>query len=504
MTALHETTAPLPPGVVHLTNLVPEADARAILAALDISDVTATTEGVRVPLPNGPPPLALAAARSAFKKAADVDAALYGELADINTPLLAQCVAYGIKGSMAPHVDASVTRSKPLVVLSFGLDCVFRAGAAKLRLRSGDAVLLDAATTLHGVDAIIAGPAAQNVRVSLMFYAAPPPCERGDDGALDGAAALFDDDSDDGEDDYAVLLFYKYARWRDRDAFRAAQEATCRALQLCGRLRIAEDGLNGTLGGPRAALEAYVEATRRQAAGQGVAMDDVDWKWGAADAARPLELQKLRNLSVKACREVVAFSDCGGVGKQAIDAPPARKVDAAEFHSVLESGAAGVVLVDVRNVYERRVGRFEAPGVRDADLQLRQFSDLPRALDDGALDKAETILMYCTGGVRCERASAYLRSRGVTGDLCQLSGGIHRYQERYGNGGFFRGRCYVFDPRMAVGAPGEASPSIVGACRRCGRAWDAYGDERCDRCRMRLLVCDSCDGDGLVCELCDN
>merc|ERR1719201_655290 len=123
-------------------------------------------------------------------------------------------------------------------------------------------------------------------------------------------------------------------------------------------------------------------------------MDDVDWKWGAADAARPLELQKLRTLSVKACRDVV--------------------------------------LVDVRNVYERRVGRFEAPGVRDADLKLRQFSDLPRALDDGALDSAKTILMYCTGGVRCERASAYLRSRGVAGDLCQLNGGIHRYQERYG------------------------------------------------------------------------
>ena len=168
-----------------------------------------------------------------------MDAALYGEL--VEAPLLAQCVAYGIKGSMAPHVDASVTRSKPLVVLSFGLDGVFRAGASKLRLRSGDAVLLDAATTLHGVDAIIAGTAAQNVRVSLMFYAAPEKCERGDDGALDGAAALFGDESDDGEDDYAVLLFYKYARWRDRDAFRAAQEATCRALQLCGRLRIADD-----------------------------------------------------------------------------------------------------------------------------------------------------------------------------------------------------------------------------------------------------------------------
>ena len=509
MTNNHETTAPLPSGVVinqpagcvQITGAVSEDDQRSILAALDLDTVdSTTTEGVRVPLPNGPPQAAVAAARAAFKKAAARDAALYGEL--VEAPLLAQCVAYGIKGSMAPHVDASVTRSKPLVVLSFGLDCVFRAGASKLRLRSGDAVLLDAATTLHGVDAIIAGTAAQNVRVSLMFYAAPPPCERGDDGALDGAAALFGDESD-SEDDYAVLLFYKYARWRDRDAFRAAQEATCRSLKLCGRLRIADDGINGTLGGPRAALEAYIQDTRRQAIVQGVAMDDVDWKWGAADAARPLAVQKLRNLSVKACREVVAFSDCGGVDQQAIDAPPARKVDAAEFHSVLESGGAGVVLVDVRNVYERRVGRFEAPGVRDADLKLRQFSDLPRALDDGALDSAKTILMYCTGGVRCERASAYLRSRGVAGDLCQLAGGIHRYQERYGNGGFFRGRCYVFDPRMAVGAPGEASPAIVGACRRCGRAWDAYGDERCDRCRMRLLVCDSCDSAGLVCELCD-
>ena len=162
MTNNHETTAPLPSGVVinqpclpagclHLTGAVSEDAQRSIIAALDLDAVDATTtEGVRVPLPNGPPQAAVAAARSAFKKAAAADSALYGELADINTPLLAQCVAYGIKGSMAPHVDASVTRSKPLVVLSFGLDCVFRAGAAKLRLRSGDAVLLDAATTLHG------------------------------------------------------------------------------------------------------------------------------------------------------------------------------------------------------------------------------------------------------------------------------------------------------------------------------------------------------------------
>ena len=332
------------------------------------------------------PPLALAAARAAFKRRRRGRGAL--------RRARGRAAAGAVRGLRYQRVDGAPRRRERDAVEA-ARRIVLRSG---LRLPGGR---LQAAAPVRRRRAARRGDDAarrrrhyrrhggtERPRVAHVLRGATT-CERGDDGALDGAAALFDDDSDDGEDDYAVLLFYKYARWRDRDAFRAAQEATCRALGLAGRLRIAEDGLNGTLGGPRAALEAYIQETRRQAAGQGVAMDDVDWKWGAADAARPLEVQKLRTLSVKACREVVAFSDCGGVDQAAIDAPPARKVDAAEFHSVLESGGAGVVLVDVRNVYERRVGRFEAPGVRDADLKLRQFSDLPRALDDGALDQCK-------------------------------------------------------------------------------------------------------------------
>ena len=188
------------------------------------------------------------------------------------------------------------------------------------------------------------------------------------------------------------------------------------------------------------------------------------------------------------------------------DAPLAKgatHLSPQKFHEALEDPSA--VVIDVRNANETLIGRFAPPGGAEyIDPRMRRSTEFPAWVRrNKAKLEGKKILMYCTGGVRCERASAYLRSRGVTGDLCQLSGGIHRYQERFGNGGFFRGRCYVFDPRMAVGAPGEASPPIVGACRRCGRAWDAYGDERCDRCRMRLLVCDSCDSAGLVCELCD-
>ena len=104
--------------------------------------------------------------------------------------------------------------------------------------------------------------------------------------------------------------------------------------------------------------------------------------------------------------------------------------------------------------------------------------------------------------MRCERASAYLRSRGVD-DVCQLSGGIHRYQERFGNAGFFRGKNFVFDPRMAVAGAG-APPDVVGRCRRCDRAWDDYvlRGARCSKCRMRVLLCDACPDERLACELC--
>jgi len=174
-------------------------------------------------------------------------------------------------------------------------------------------------------------------------------------------------------DDYAVLLFYAYRDWRDQRQFRDAQEALCVELNLAGRLRVAADGLNGTLGGARRALEAYVAATRAQAARQGTQLDGVDWKWGVADPARPLGPQRLRGLSVRLAQEVVSLEACGteaarkprletsverchfvlrSTGGSIPEAAPARHVDAAEFHAYLRRGDA--VLLDVRNARPRR------------------------------------------------------------------------------------------------------------------------------------------------------
>ena len=113
------------------------------------------------------------------------------------------------------------------------------------------------------------------------------------------------------------------------------------------------------------------------------------------------------------------------------------------------------------------------------------------------------------GGVRCERASAYMKSKGVT-NLYQLHGGIHRYQETYPHGGYFKGKNFVYDPRRAL--PYEYHSETIGRCRYCDDAYDDYSQEtRCKVCRVLQLVCPACietnqsyRQEGIRCKSCDS
>uniref|UniRef100_A0A7C9DRD5 Rhodanese domain-containing protein n=1 Tax=Opuntia streptacantha TaxID=393608 RepID=A0A7C9DRD5_OPUST len=112
--------------------------------------------------------------------------------------------------------------------------------------------------------------------------------------------------------------------------------------------------------------------------------------------------------------------------------------------------------------------------------------------------------MYCTGGIRCEMASAYIRSKG-TGfeNVFQLFGGVQRYLEQFPDGGFFKGKNFVYDPRISVGS---SSGYIMGKCLLCGTCFDDYSSRcRCNFCRMLVLVCHDCQKENAqyVCELCE-
>ena len=149
------------------------------------------------------------------------------------------------------------------------------------------------------------------------------------------------------------------------------------------------------------------------------------------------------------------------------------------------------VMIDVRNYNESLIGRFAPPGTEVLDPCMRkstEFPDWAKANYDNLKDKK--ILMYCTGGIRCERASAYLTAIGLK-DVNQLEGGIHRYLEAYEeDGGFWIGKNYTFDKRFSHGAK---KSEVISTCAVCDAPWERYqANKKCGGCRIEILICKPC------------
>ncbi|XP_020242439.1 rhodanese-like domain-containing protein 6 isoform X1 [Asparagus officinalis] len=311
-----------------------------------------------------------------------------------------------------------------------------------------------------------------------------------------------------------VLLYYKYAPVPDVAALVRFYESNCRSLGLLGRVRVAPDGVNVTVGGKMPALEKHIEALRSDSLFEGT-----DFKLASCDGPSNERIARecgFTDLSVRVVKELVTFRS------DPLLKPPeishaGKHLSATEFHSVLQDAAGKVsdsqastqekqlLLLDARNLYETRIGKFQNPDVETLDPEIRQYSDLPSWIDEHAEQlQGKNVLMYCTGGIRCEMASAYIRSKGAGYEnVFQLYGGIQRYLEQFPDGGFFKGKNFVFDHRVSVGSQ---DTNILGACLICGSSFDDYSSRcRCSYCRMLVLVCYSCQGKAVaeyVCELC--
>ncbi|KAK4769181.1 hypothetical protein SAY86_027331 [Trapa natans] len=318
------------------------------------------------------------------------------------------------------------------------------------------------------------------------------------------------DDAGD-RDPYGILLYYKYASVPDVNELVNFYESNCSFLGLLGRVRIAPHGVNVTVGGKYSSLEKHIEVVRETSLFEGT-----DFK--LASSQQPLDDKVAKecgftSLSVRVVDELVTFS-CHPLLKSPEISNAGKHLSAVEFHSVLERAGKlleedcdnnnGFVLLDARNLYETRIGKFQTPDVETLDPHTRQYSDLHHWIDDNA-DRLQgkSILMYCTGGIRCEMASAYIRGKGAGFEnVFQLYGGIQRYLEQFPDGGFFRGKNFVFDHRISVGS---SNTDILGVCILCGCCFDDYSARcRCAHCRMLVLVCDDCrvDAGFYVCELC--
>lgn len=242
------------------------------------------------------------------------------------------------------------------------------------------------------------------------------------------------------------LSFYKFTPFSPEllVELRASLLEKTKSLGLKGTILLAQEGFNSFIAGSREAIDAF-KATVETIPG----MTELPYKESLSDE------QPFTRMLVKIKKEIITMG-CPEVRPSDFTGP---RVSAKELKSWLDQGRE-VVFLDTRNDYEIRVGTFE--NALDLNLKtFRQFPDAVRKMGDDVKNK--TVVSFCTGGIRCEKASAFLINEGFK-DVYQLDGGILRYFEEVG-GSYFKGECFVFDHRVGVDANLNETPTVL--CYNC-------------------------------------
>jgi UPF0176 protein len=284
---------------------------------------------------------------------------------------------------------------------------------------------------------------------------------------------------------FPVILFYKYVAIAEPEILAGEQRRLCSLLQLKGRILIASEGINGTLAGPAGAIDRYVAALQADPR-----FADIAVRKSAGDEGT------FPKLEVKVREEIVALN-AGAIKPDQDNQLPPR-----EWKRMMEEDPS-VVLLDVRNRFETAAGKFENAVV----CEIEHFRELPEYLPQLSYLKDRTVLMYCTGGIRCEKASALLRAHGFK-NVFQLHGGIVTYQEQFGNE-HWQGECFVFDQRMTVRV--ERDLVQIGRCAHSNRATSRFVNclhdpchklfilsEEAERENANFLLCPECLAAGLT------
>lgn len=234
---------------------------------------------------------------------------------------------------------------------------------------------------------------------------------------------------------YKVAAFYQFVPLQDFESLREPLRNMCVALDIKGIILLAAEGINGTVAGSAVGIDALMSQLRTGALFGG-RLDNLELKFSTA-AQMPFNRMKVR---LK--KEIVMLGDK--------ETDPTERVgiyvDAQDWNALIEQ--PGITLVDTRNQFEVEMGTFE--GAIDPKLvSFSQFKDyVDRELDSVRDTK---VAMFCTGGIRCEKASSYLLSRGFK-DVYHLKGGILKYLEVIPvDQSLWRGECFVFDQRVALG-----------------------------------------------------
>ena len=269
---------------------------------------------------------------------------------------------------------------------------------------------------------------------------------------------------------YAIAAFYKFVPLKPErvEALRAELLRIGESLEIQGLILLATEGINATVCALPESLAAF-KATLLQVP------ELVGLKFKDSFAPKPV----FRRLTIQV-REEIVTAELPGVFPTS---DQHRHLPPKEWNALLQDTENTIVL-DTRNDYETRIGKFRGA----IDPNLSKFSEFSGYLDSNPLPQNKTILIYCTGGIRCEKAILTLENQGYE-NVYQLDGGILGYFAEFPEGGAFEGECFLFDHRVAVDSKLQPSQKY-GLCPHCGDP--ATEDFTCGYCKGGGQVCEKC------------
>lgn len=273
-------------------------------------------------------------------------------------------------------------------------------------------------------------------------------------------------------DPRTTLSFYQYAKIADPKAFRDQLFLTWQELGVFGRAYVATEGINAQISVLTERLNEFKEQ-----------LYEIDFLNGVRlNIAIEDDGKSFYKLKIKIRDKIVA----DGLNDKSFDVTDGgTHVDAEKFNQLAED--PNTVIVDMRNHYESEVGHFEKAITPDVET-FRE--SLPIIEDMLAEDRDKNIVMYCTGGIRCEKASAYYKHRGFK-NVFQLDGGIIEYARQVNEKGLpnkFKGKNFVFDERMGE----RISEEIIARCHQCGDACDTHINCANEACHILFIQCEKC------------
>jgi UPF0176 protein len=267
---------------------------------------------------------------------------------------------------------------------------------------------------------------------------------------------------------HQTLLYYWYTHLQDAEQFASAHLKFCNSLGLKGRILVADEGINGTVSGSIEACKKYMDALNNNSHFKGI-----EFK---IDEENEVSFSKMH---VRYKKEIVHF----GVNTDSLWKERGEYLEPGEWMEHMHD--EDVIVLDVRNKLEWELGKFK----NAVTLDIEHFRELPAHIEELNSFKKKTVFAYCTGGIRCEKATAFLKQNGFE-NVFHLHGGIINYGKETG-GKDFDGKCYVFDKRLSVDV-NSVNPMVISKCHLCGKSDTRMVNCANEECNNHFVMCEEC------------